>query len=130
MGDAGFIEGNGDAAHYLRADGDGKLSGADVTINFGGCVILRQSGSGEYSVERNGTGSGELTLTNDAVEPVGATDDPCPALDAGLIEDPMSISFDFAISRAGFDFIGLGLKDAEGNPIAAFGSQGFARPQE
>jgi hypothetical protein len=95
---------------HLRADGNGRLFGADVTINFGGCVILRQSGSGEYSVERNGTGSGELTLTNDAVEPVGVIGDPCPALDAGLIEEPMAISFDFAISRAGFDFVGLGLR--------------------
>ena len=60
-------------------------------------MLLRQSG-GEYSVERDGTGNGELTLTNDAVEPVGETGDPCPALDAGSIEEPMSISFDFAIS--------------------------------
>jgi hypothetical protein len=90
---------------------------------------LRQSG-GEYSVERDGTGSGELTLTNDAVEPVGQTGDPCPALNAGLIEELMSISFDFAISRNGLDFIELSLADAKGKPIAAFGSQGFAGPQE
>jgi hypothetical protein len=87
-------------------------------------------GGGEYSVERDGTGSGELNLTNDAVEPVGETGDQCPALNARLFEEPMSISFDFAIRRNGFDFVGLSLTDAEGEPIAAFGSQGFARPQD
>jgi hypothetical protein len=38
-------------------------------------------------------------------------------------------SFDFTISRNGFDFVGLSLTDAEGKPIAVFGSQGFARSQ-
>jgi hypothetical protein len=47
-----------------------------------------------------------------------------------LIEDPMSISFDFTFSRIGFDLVGLSLTDAEGKPVAAFGSQGCARPQD
>jgi hypothetical protein len=93
-------------------------------------VILRESGSGEYTVERNGTGSGELNLTNDIVESVGGIDDPCPALDAGLVEESISTSFDFVITEDSLEFIGLDFKDAEGNPIAAFGSRGFARPQE
>ena len=114
----------------FRAEGDGSVSEADVTINVAGCVILRQSGIGEYTVERNGTGSGELSLVTDDVEPVGATDDPCPALDEGLVEEQVSIPFDFAISNDGFEFIGLGFADAQGNPIAAFGSHGIGRPQE
>jgi hypothetical protein len=114
----------------FRADGNGGLFGVEVTVNLGGCVIVRQSGSGEYTVERNGTGSGELNLTNDIAEPVGGIDDPCPPLDAGLLEDSISTSFEFVISEDGFEFIGLDFKDAEGNPITAFGSRGFARPQE
>jgi hypothetical protein len=114
----------------LRADGQGSVSEADVTINVGGCVILRQSGFGEYTVERNGTGSGELSLATDAVEPVGATNDPCPSRDGGLVEEQISIPFDFAISDDGFEFIGLGFADAQGNPTAAFGSHGYGRSQE
>jgi hypothetical protein len=53
----------------MQADGAGHIVAGEFVGNLGGCVILKQAGTGTYSVNPNGTGSGEVQLTS---EPVGA----------------------------------------------------------
>jgi hypothetical protein len=109
----------------IRADGAGHIVAAEAMVNVGGCVILKQAGTGTYSVNPNGTGRAEAELTS---ELVGAPNAQCPSLDQGLLVENVQFAFDFAINADELDVVGTSWEGPNG-PIVAFGSSGQAKPQ-
>lgn len=109
----------------MRADGAGHIVTFEAMANVGGCAILKQAGTGTYSVNPNGTGRVEVHLT---LEPVGAPNAQCPTLDQELFLDNAQFGFDFAINVDGLDLVGISWEGPDG-PISAGGASGQAKPQ-
>lgn len=108
----------------FQADGAGNIVAGEVVVNVGGCIILKQTGTGTYSVNPDGTGRAELQVTS---EPVGAPNAHCPPLQ-GLLAENVRYAFDFAINAEGLDVVTTSYEGPNG-PIAAFGSSGQAKTQ-
>lgn len=115
------------------AEGRGRVT--ETTFNVGGCLLLAQNrpGAGTYVVDASGRGSVVASVTYDRQRPVGVVGNPCPAtLFAlpGAIPAEVRFSLALAINDNGVETIGLNFTDTAGNPIAGFGSRGFATRQE
>ena len=112
------------SAGVVQADGAGNIVAGESMVNVGGCVILKQAGTGTYSVNPNGTGRAEVQVTS---EPVGALNAHCPTLQ-GLLAENVQYAFDFVINAEGLDVV-VTSYDGPNGPIAAFGASGQAKPQ-
>lgn len=109
----------------FRADGNGKLQNADVTLNVGGACIVQLTGSGEYNVKENGTGSASAKLSLQDQSPPN-----CWAAVGG--GDSVKFDLNFAINNETLEFVGTSFENLTSNaPVSSFrfGSSGQARPQ-
>lgn len=120
------------ATGVIRADGKGKITLRASMISIGGCAIIRMNGDGQYTVEKNGSGSATSLVTITEILPIGEEDAPCPELPLALAPGAViGFDFDFSIFSKGkaLNLVGTSWTDEAGNPIAAFGSSGQATKQ-
>lgn len=110
----------------IQFDGAGHIVAVESVVNIAGCVILKQAGTtGTYSVSPNGTGRGEVRLTQDTVSTLKTN--LCTTLNEDVLAKDIQFAFDFAINVDGLDVIATSLEGPNG-PIA-IGSSGQAKPQ-
>lgn len=109
----------------FRADGDGNLSKAEATLNVGGFCIVQLTGSGTYSVNKNGTGSASAKLS--LKEPIPD----CWTTRRG--GDSMKFDLNFAINKETLEIVGTVFENLKNQvPVDypfRFGASGQARPQ-
>lgn len=114
----------------FRADGDGNLSKAEATLNVGGFCIVHLTGSGTYSVNKNGTGSAsaELSVQGKQGKPIP---DCWTARRGG---DSMKFDLNFAINTETLEIVGTVFENLKNQvPVDypfRFGASGQARPQD
>ena len=72
---------------------------SEAVVNVAGCLILKQTGTGTYSVNSNGTGRAEIQVT---LEPVSTVEsDLCSILDQELLAGNSKYTSEFAINADG-----------------------------
>jgi len=112
----------------ISADGAGTLTAIESVMNVGGCVIVRQSGTGTYTVAASGLGQASGQATTTAVEPIGTPNAPCPALDPALLPMTSTLRFEFVIDDTSVNLLAISWEGPAG-PMAAFGASGRSVPQ-
>lgn len=110
----------------IQFDGAGHIDAVESVVNVAGCVILKQAGTtGTYSVNPNGTGRGEVRLTQEAASKLKTN--LCSTLNEEVLAKDIQFAFDFAINVDGLDVIATSWEGPNG-PIP-IGSSGHAKPQ-
>jgi len=110
------------AVGQVNWDGAGEATSATRIFNFGGAVILKQSAVGEYQVNPDGTGTARFEVTT--LEVIGS---PPP----GVQLPPVAVeTFTFVLNQHNeLQFIGTGLMDMAGQPLAAVTVRGELHDQ-
>ncbi len=124
------------AVGTLKTDGAGNVTALDGTFDIGGCGVLKEElVDGTYTVNQNGTGSADITVSTTLVD--GSLNENCPVTVTGfiqsLVQNVGNIKFSFAFAivrpRQEIEIIGLNLTTEDGVPIVAFGAHGTAQHQ-
>lgn len=110
----------------FESDGANQLTDIDGVLNIGGCVIIKQAGSGTIdTTPQNGRGTATVNLIATTTTPTGVAG--CPNLSS--LPQNLTFNFEFAGTTNGEEgaLVGVSVTNSAGTPVLAWGGIGSTR---